>query len=169
MTFDQLALSAVLLTLGLAGPAQAAPRSKIVRSDSAAKIVLYDSLCDEDNALECLIAEIGCDGPGDFTASVFGLAAKDAASVFAKGNGKGSVSVAGASWTLQVAKVALSEYTFNWDANASSLEQGRQIWGAIWNADSVQLQVGVRKAVIRRSDVDESSFRQVVSTCGAAS
>lgn len=161
-------LASLLLTLAILGPVEAAPRSRIVKSDAAAKIVLYDSLCDEDNSLECLIAEIGCDAPGDFTASVFGLNPKDAASVFAKGNGKGSLSVGGSNWTLQVIKVALSEYTFNWDVTTASLEKGREVWGAVWNAESVQLQVGAKKAVLRRSDVDEASFRQVVSTCGAA-
>ena len=169
MTFDHRRFVAALLSLALVGTAHAAPRGKIVRSDTAAKIVLYDSLCDEDNSLECLIAEIGCDAPGDFTASVFGLNAKDAASVFAKGNGKGSVTVGGSNWTLQVMKVALNEYTFNWDVAASSLEQAREIWGALWNAESAQLQVGAKRTAIRRGDIDEAAFKQVVSACGAAS
>lgn len=151
------------------GPVQAAPRAQVARSGDGAKITLYDSLCDEDNALECLIAEIGCDGPGDFTASVFDLNARDAAAVFAKANGKGSVSAGGGTWPLQVGKLALSPYTFNWDVTMTSMEKAREVWGAIWAADSVQLQVGVKKAVIRRGDVGESGFRDVVSTCGAES
>ncbi|MCE4222995.1 hypothetical protein HCU64_04465 [Methylobacterium sp. C25] len=148
--------------------AEAAPRSRIAKDDGAAKIVLYDSLCDEDNSLECLIAEIGCTGPGDFFATAFNLDPKQTAAVFDKAAGKGSVSVGGQSWSLHVTKVALSDYTFNWDVTGVSLEKAREIWVAIWSANEVRLQAGPKKVTLRRSDVAEDDFRAVVSTCGAA-
>ena len=151
----------------LASQAPAAPRTQVVKTDPGAKIVFYDSLCDEDNSVECLIAEIGCNGPGDFAASVFNLDSKQAAAVFAKANGKGSVAVGASNWSLQVSKIALSEFTFNWDVTAISLEKGRDVWRAIGSASEVQLTAGIRKAALRRSDVDEASFRDVVGTCAA--
>lgn len=150
-----------------AASAQAAPRTRIVKADEGAKIVFYDSLCDEDNSLECLIAEIGCAGPGDFVATIHNFDAKQAAAVFAKANGKGSVSAAGASFGLQVSKVALSDYTFNWDITAAALEKGGEVWKAIWGASEVQLQVGPKKVALQRSDVGEQAFREVVQTCAA--
>ncbi|GJD82815.1 hypothetical protein [Methylobacterium haplocladii] len=157
-------LVVVLLCLApVAG--EAAPRSRIVKDDAAAKIVVYDSLCDEDNALECLIAEIGCAAPGDFFATVHNLDAKQAAAVFAKANGKGSVAAGGASFGLQVSKVALSDYTFNWDVTAVALEKGGEVWKAIWGASEVQLQAGPKTVRLQRSDVGEAGYREVVQTC----
>jgi hypothetical protein len=160
-------LAGALLCLAPFG-AQAAPRTRIAKDDGAAKIVVYDSLCDEDNSLECLIAEIGCTGPGDFYATVFNLDPKQTAAVFDKAAGKGSVAVGGQSWPLHVTKVALSDYTFNWDVTAASLEKAREIWVAIWSANEVRLQAGPKKVTLQRSDVGEDDFRAVVSACGAA-
>ena len=162
------AVPAVLLCL-CASAAHAAPRTFVQKGDGAAKIVTYDSLCDEDNAIECLVAEIGCSGPGDFTATVHNLNSKEAASVFAKANGKGSVAVGASRWVLQVSKVALSEHSYNWDVTATSLEKGVEIWRAIWGASEVQLQAGTRTVVLRRGDVEEGAFRGVVGICGAES
>lgn len=168
MAPTRLTLIACLAALGLATTgARAAPRTQIVKGEASAKIVVYDSLCDEDNSLECLVLEIGCERPGDFTATVFDLQSRDAASVFAKGNGKGSVSVGGTGFVLQVVRVALSDYTFNWNVTATSLEKGREIWGAISTASEVQLQTGTKKAALRRSDAGEEAFRAVVAMCGA--
>ena len=148
--------------------AQAAPRIQVTRGEGTARITLYDSLCDEDNALECLIAEIGCDQPGDFTATVFDLQSKDAATIFSKSNGKASVMAGGANFVLQVSRVALSEYTFNWNVTATSLEKGGEIWAAIRGTNEVHLQAGARKALLRRGDVGEDAYRAVVGICGAA-
>ncbi|GLS46072.1 hypothetical protein [Methylobacterium brachythecii] len=148
--------------------AEAAPRTRIVKDDGAAKIVVYDSLCDEDNSLECLIAEIGCTGPGDFYATTFNLDPKQTAAVFDKAAGKGSVTVGGQSWPLHVTKVTLSDYTFNWDVTGVSLEKAREIWVAIWSANEVRLQAGPKKVALQRNDVAEDDFRAVVSACGAA-
>ncbi|MET0258779.1 MAG: hypothetical protein ABW179_09370 [Methylobacterium sp.] len=161
-----LTLAGVLLCLApVAG--HAAPRTRIVRDDAAAKIVFYDSLCDEDNALECLIAEIGCAGPGDFFATTYNLDARQASAVFAKANGKGSVAAGGASFGLQVSKVALSDYTFNWDVTAVALEKGGEVWKAIWGAGEVQLQAGPKAVRLQRSDVGEAGFGEVVRVCAA--
>lgn len=160
-------VASVLLCLApVAG--QAAPRTRIVKDDAAAKIVFYDSLCDEDNSLECLIAEIGCAGPGDFFATTYNLDAKQAAAVFAKANGKGSIAAGGASFGLQVSKVQLSDYTFNWDVTAVALERGADVWRAIWGASEVVLQAGPKTARLQRSDVGEAGFGEVVQTCAAA-
>ena len=168
-----LILLAGLILAGLApagfAPAQAAPRTLVVKSGEAAKIAWYDSLCDEDNHVECLIAEIGCDSPGDFTASLFALDAKEAASLFAKTAGKGSVAAGAGSESLQLTKVALSEYSHKWNATLIAYERGREIWGAIWGAQTIQLQAGGRKVSLARAEVDEGSFRQVVGACAAAS
>lgn len=154
----------VLVCLGVLG-AEAAPRTRIVKDDAAARIVFYDSLCDEDNSLECLIAEVGCAGPGDFVATIHNLDAKQAAAVFAKANGKGSVAVGGTSFGLQVSKVSLSDYTFNWDVTAVALEKGGEVWKAIWGAGEVVLQAGPKTARLQRGDVGEEAFREVVQTC----
>lgn len=165
-----LALAGTLSMLPAFAPtvADAAPRTLVQRDGGGAKIALYDSLCDEDNHLECLIAEIGCDGPGDFTASLFAFEGKDAATLFAKANGKGQVTAAGYGESLQITKVALSEFSYKWNATMISYERGRQIWSAIWSADAVELQAGTRKVTLRRGDVEQSGFRDVVSTCAAA-
>ena len=163
------ALALASLIAGALHGAEAAPRTLVTRSGDGAKIALYDSLCDEDNHLECLIAEIGCESPGDFTATLFALDNKEAAALFAaKGAGKGSVTAGGASQVLQLTKVALSEYSYKWNATLISYERGREIWGAIWGADSVQLQAGAKKASLARADMNEGSFREVVSACAAA-
>ena len=158
-------LSAVLL----ASPALAERRSQVVRAEPGASIRLYDSLCDEDNSLECMIAEIGCARPGDFTASVFDLQSKEASTVFAKNNGKASLAAGGQNFELQITKVSLSEYTYHWNVTAMRFERPREVWGAIWGAAEIQLAAGARKATIRRDEIDEGGLRHVVSTCAAAS
>lgn len=160
-------LAGALLCLTSLG-AEAAPRSRIARDDGTAKIVVYDSLCDEDNSLECLIAEIGCAGPSDFYATLYNLDAKQTATVFTKSAGNASVSVGGARFGLRVSKVALSDYTFNWDVTALGLEKPADIWRTIWGATEIQLQAGTKSAVLKRGDIEEAGFRDVVSTCAAS-
>lgn len=165
----RIALAVASLAAAAPGGAEAAPRTLVTRNGDAAKISLYDSLCDEDNHLECLIAEIGCDSPGDFTATLFALDSKEAAALFGKSAGKGSVTLGGTAESLQLTKLALSEYSYKWNATLISYEHGRAIWSTIWGADTVQLQAGVKKALLARADVNEGSFREVVSACAAAS
>lgn len=157
---------------GLVGfqPAEAlaASRSQVAKSDHGAKILVYDSLCDEDNALECMTAEIGCDAPGEFTASVYGLSAQDAASVFAKGNGRGSVSAGAVGRALQVSRVSLSQFTYKWDVSLLSFDKPNEAWGIVWNSPEIQLQAGTRKIALRRGEMGESALREVVSICAAA-
>ena len=151
-----------------ASGAQAAPRSQLAKSESGAKLLVYDSMCDEDNALECMTAEIGCDAPGEFTASVYGLSAQDAASIFAKGNGRGSVSAGAVGRALQVSKVALSQFTYKWDVSLLSFEKPNEAWGIVWNSPEIQLQAGARKIALRRGELGESALREVVSVCAAS-
>lgn len=163
-----IARSALAILLCLAGAeAAAAPRSLVTKGEGSAKIAFYDSLCDEDNALECMIAEIGCDSPGDFTANLFDLNGRDAASVFAKGNGKGGVAAGGAERSLQVTKVALSEYTYNWNTTLVALEKGGEIWRFIYGSDAVRISAGTKTVTLRRADVKEEAFREAVSICAA--
>lgn len=161
-----IALGAIVFVLApVAG--QAAPRTRIVKDDAAAKIVFYDSLCDEDNALECLIAEFGCAGPGDFVVTLHNLDARQGAAVLAKANGRAQVAAGGVRVDLQVTKLALSDYTFNWDVTAVALERAGAVWTAIAGAGAVQLQAGPKAVTLQRSDVGEEAFREVVAVCTA--
>lgn len=165
----RIALAAASLAAAAQWGAEAAPRALVTRNGDTTKIAWYDSLCDEDNHLECLIAELGCDSPGDFTATLFALDSKEAATLFGKSAGKGSVTAGGTGQGLQLTKLALSEYSYKWNATLISYEQGRAIWSAIWGADTIQLQAGIKKAVLARADVNEGAFREAVSACAAAS
>lgn len=166
--FPHFAVTGAALAGFLCLGAQAAPRSQVAKSDQGTKILVYDSLCDEDNALECMTAEIGCDAPGEFVASVFGLSAQDAASVFAKGNGKGSVSAGAVGRPLQVSRVSLSQFTYKWDVSLLSFDKPNEAWGIVWNSAEIQLQAGARKIALRRGELGESALREVVSICAAA-
>lgn len=161
----------LLLGLIVCPPAQATdPRAvKLNRGGDGAVFVVYDRSCSEEHYAECVVADLGCDAPGDLRASILGLNAREAGAWLAKDAGKGTLKIGTERVPIAAGKLEFSDMNGNWDVSLSKEGDASGIWRRLATAATVSISIANRTVALPLAGPATGAFRELVKICAPGS
>lgn len=158
-----------LLWLGMivcpAAQATDARAVKLNRGGDGAVFVIYDRSCSEENYAECVVADLGCDAPGDLRASIIGLNAREAGAWLAKDAGKGTLKIGTERVPIAAGKLEFSDMNGNWDVSLSKEGDAMGIWRRLAAAATVSISIANRTVPLPLAGPAKGAFRELLKIC----
>lgn len=158
----------VLATIVLCIPAHAEKLATILLKEGATtKLAIYAAECGTDGYHECVRADLGCEGPGEFKASMFGYSGKDAGAVLAQDDGKGSVAFGGRRFPLRSESLQYSDMDGDWYAVLRLSDASSDVWEAAAKATPVAISLGRKTIAMPQTEAGRKDLAALVKGCAA--
>lgn len=138
---------------------------KLDRGGDGAVFVVYDRSCSEENYAECVVADLGCDAPGDLKASIIGLNAREAGAWLAKDAGKGTLKIGTERVPIAAGKLEFSDMNGNWDVSLSKEGDASGTWRRLATAPTVSISIANRTVPLPLAGPAKGAFRELLKIC----
>lgn len=153
-------------TIGLSVPAHAEKLATILlKEGDTTRVAIYAAECGLEGYHECVRADLGCGGPGEFKASMFGFGSKEAGAILSRDDGKGSVAFGDRRIPLRTQSLEYSDSDGDWFAVLALSDGSTNVWDPAVKPGPVAIGVGGRTIAAPQTDAARKDLSALFKAC----